>query len=193
MEEIWRDIKGYEGLYQVSNLGNVKSLCYNKTKNLSKLLKPRKNKVSGDAYFLVSLCKNGIHKNFYIHRLVATYFVENPNGYNEVNHIDGNTLNNNAENLEWCSHLENMRHAFKSGKISHEFQRGAKNKNSKPVYQKAKDGNIVKVWESVNQIQRETKYLASSIFCCCNHRKGYNTAYGYVWEYVNGETNNPEN
>ena len=120
-----------------------------------------------------------------IHRLVAKYFVDNPNGYNEVNHIDGNTINNCAENLEWCSHLHNMRHAYDNGKISHEFERGNKNKKSKPVYQKTKDGNIINVWESVNQIQRETNYLASGIFCCCNHRKNYKTAYGYVWEYVN--------
>lgn len=189
--EIWKDIEGYNGKYQISNKGEVRSFSRWKNGNLLR------GGTCGNPgpYRYVALVGNGRNdvKNFYIHRLVATYFVENPNGYNEVNHIDGDTLNNNAENLEWCSHFENMKHALKSGKLSHEFQQGAKNKKSKPVYQKTKDGHVVKVWESVNQIQRETKYLASSIFCCCNHRKGYNTAYGYVWEYVNGETNNQDN
>ena len=140
--EIWKDIEGYNGKYQISNTGEVRS--FSKWKN-GNLLKGGTCGNPGP-YRYVALVGSGRDdiKSIYIHRLVATYFVENPNGYNEVNHIDGNTLNNNAENLEWCSHLENMRHAFKSGKISHEFQRGAKNKNSKPVYQKTKDGNIKK-------------------------------------------------
>lgn len=189
--EVWKDIEGYNGKYQISNTGEVRSFSRWKNGNILK------GGTCGNPgpYRYVALVGKGRNdvKNTYIHRLVATYFVENPNGYNEVNHIDGNTLNNNSENLEWCSHLENMRHAIKIGKISHEFQRGAKNKNSKSVYQKTKDGNVVKVWESVSQIQRETEYLASSICCCCNHRKGYKTAYGYVWEYVNGKADNPEN
>lgn len=183
--EIWKDIDGYNGKYQISNKGEVRS--FSRWKN-GDLLKGGQCGNPGP-YRFVGLVGEGRKdvKHFYIHRLVAKYFVDNPNEYNEVNHIDGNTLNNCAENLEWCCHLRNMQHAFENGKISHEFERGSKHKNSKAVYQKTKDGKIVKVWESVNQIQRETNYLASNIFCCCNHRKNYKTAYGYVWEYVNSE------
>jgi hypothetical protein len=186
--EIWKDIDGYNGKYQISNKGEVRS--FSRWKN-GDLLKGGKCGKPGPYRFvaLVGESRKDV-KHFYIHRLVAKYFVDNPNGYNEVNHIDGNTLNNCAENLEWCCHLRNMQHAFENGKISHEFERGSKNKNSKAVYQKTKDGKIVKVWESVNQIQRETNYLASNIFCCCNHRKHYKTAYGYIWEYANGKTDN---
>ena len=181
--EIWKDIDGYNGKYQISNKGEIRS--FSRWKNGGLL----KGGCCGNPgpYKFVSLVKSGRKdiKQFYVHRLVAKYFVENPDNYDEVNHIDGNTLNNCAENLEWCSHLHNMQQAYKNGQISHDFQKGSKNKNSKPVYQKTKDGEIIKVWESVNQIQRETNYLASNIFCCCNHRKNYKTAYGYVWEYVN--------
>ncbi len=188
--EIWKDIKGYNGKYQISNMGNVRS--FSKWKK-GEHLKGGKCGNPGP-YMYVNLVGSGRKdvKTFYIHRLVAKYFVDNPNGYNEVNHIDGNTLNNRFDNLEWCVHSYNMKHAFDNNLISHDFEKGKKNKNSKPVIQKTKDGKIIKEWESVNQIQRETQYLASSIFCCCNHRKHYKTAYGYVWEYVNGETNNSD-
>lgn len=181
--EIWKDIDGYNGKYQISNKGEVRSFTRWKKGGLLK------GGICGNPgpYRFVSLVGEGRKdvKYFYIHRLVAKYFVDNPNGDKEVNHIDGNTLNNCSENLEWCCHLRNMHHAFEIRKISHEFERGSKHKNSKAVYQKNKDGKIIRMWESVNQIQRETNYLASNIFCCCNHRKSYKTAYGYVWEYVN--------
>lgn len=179
--EIWKDIDGYNGKYQISNKGEVRS--FSRWKN-GEILKGGCCGKPGP-YRFVSLVGSGRKdvKQFYIHRLVAKYFVENPNNYKEVNHIDGNTLNNSAENLEWCSHLYNMRHALKNGKLSHDFEKGKKHKNSKAVYQKDMSGNIIKEWESVNQIQRETDFRASSIFCCCNKRKYYHTAYGYIWEY----------
>lgn len=188
--EIWKNIDGYNGKYQISNKGEVRSFSpWKKGETL-------KGGTCGNPgpYKFVRLVGKGRKdvKNFYIHRLVAMYFIDNPNSYKEINHIDGNTLNNCAENLEWCSHLHNMREAYKNGQISHEFERGSRHKNAKPVYQKTKDGEIIKVWESVNQIQRETNFLASNIFRCCNHRKHCKTAYGYIWEFVNGETNDSD-
>lgn len=106
-KEVWRDIKNYEGLYEVSNFGNVRSLKFGKIK----YLKPANN---GFGYYHVILCKNGQKKYFKVHRLVANAFIENPNGYNEINHIDEDKTNNKVENLEWCTHKYNKR--FSSAK-----------------------------------------------------------------------------
>lgn len=190
MLEIWKDIEGFNGKYQVSNLGNVRS--FSRWKN-GDLLKGGACGNPGPYRFVV-LVKTSRKdaKCYYIHRLVAQHFIENPNNLPEVNHKDGNTFNNCAENLEWCSRAENARHASKTGILAkaHANETGALNARSKAVIQYEKDGTFVKQWDSVNQIQRETKYLASSIFNCCNHRKNYKTAYGYKWEYKDGETEN---
>lgn len=107
-EEIWKDIKGYEELYQISNLGRVKSFYK------SKKGKIRKNCDQGD-YFYLPLRKDGVARNYYIHRLVALNFLETVEGKNEVNHIDGNKYNNRLDNLEWVTSAENKAHAYKTG------------------------------------------------------------------------------
>lgn len=101
MEEIWKDIKGYEGKYQISNLGKIKSLIGN-----SKILKPEIR----TGYYSVELCKNGkrIHKR--IHRLVAETFIPNPDNLPQVNHRDENKLNNQLDNLEWCDNTYNSQY-----------------------------------------------------------------------------------
>lgn len=99
--EIWKDIIGYEGLYQVSNLGRVK--------NPFKILK---SAIDRYGYEKVSLTKNKISKSFKVHRLVAINFIPNPENKDSVNHIDHNKLNNLPENLEWVNHRENMNHHF---------------------------------------------------------------------------------
>ena len=103
MIEEWRDIKGYEGKYQVSNLGRVKSLNYNHTKK-EKILSDYPNTYG---YLYVNLYKNGKGKPFYIHKLVAQAFIDNPNNYREINHKDENKQNNRVENLEWCNRKYN--------------------------------------------------------------------------------------
>ena len=94
MKEIWKDIKGYEGLYQISNFGNIKSLRTNK------LVKAFKNT---KGYCQVSLWNNNVKKMFVVHRLVAQEFIPNPNNLLQVNHKDEDKKNNNVDNLEWCS------------------------------------------------------------------------------------------
>ena len=99
-KEIWKDIDGYEGLYQVSNLGRVKSLHHNKEKIL-------KGSYNSKGYYFVKLCKNGISKSIFVHRLVAQEFIPNPDNLPIVNHKDENPRNNNVDNLEWCTQKYN--------------------------------------------------------------------------------------
>ena len=118
MQEIWKDIENYEGCYQVSNLGNVRSLTrkvhtfngWRITKG--QLLKPLK---SNRNYYRVCLKSHQKNKYISIHRLVATTFIPNPNNYPVVNHIDGNTTNNKVDNLEWCTQSHNIKEAYRVG------------------------------------------------------------------------------
>lgn len=119
MEEIWKDIIGYEGFYKVSNLGNVKNLerSIKNGVNSSFILKERilkqvKNKIG---YIGVGLHKKGVRKQAMIHRLVGIHFIPNTENKPQINHKDGNKTNNSIENLEWCTHSENAYHAFKTG------------------------------------------------------------------------------
>lgn len=118
-EEIWRDIKGYEGYYKVSNLGRVKSLdrtIENKNRKKYKLKGSlRKISCSGIGYQNIGLSRDGAMKNFLVHRLVAVAFLSNPNNFPVVNHIDGDKTNNIACNLEWVSYSDNIRHAIDAG------------------------------------------------------------------------------
>lgn len=122
-EEIWVDVSGYEGLYKVSNTGKVKSLqrevqIISKNNNIfnksypSKVLK---SYITSKGYELVKLCKDGIVKSYSVHRLIALNFLSNDKNLPEINHIDGNKLNNNLYNLEWVSPSDNQKHAFVIG------------------------------------------------------------------------------
>ena len=106
--EIWKDIEGYEGLYQISNLGRVRSLARATTSG--KVLKQMKK----HGYMNVCFSKNNVDKYFRVHRLVALAFIPNPENKPTVNHIDGNKANNNVSNLEWATHSENETHSYRS-------------------------------------------------------------------------------
>ncbi len=112
-KEIWKDIEGYEGLYQVSNMGRVRSLL-DSYGNQRKTPKTLKNVRQPSGYFRVCLSKGGIGKRFFIHRLVAQAFIPNPENKPEVNHIVGDKANNTADNLEWNTRSENIQHALKN-------------------------------------------------------------------------------
>lgn len=104
------DIKGYEGLYKISNEGDVISLSKNRgfLKLKEKYLKPT---IKANGYLDVKLVKNGIYKHFYIHRLVAEHFISNPNNLPQINHKDKNPSNNNVNNLEWCDNSYNVKYS----------------------------------------------------------------------------------
>ena len=163
MTEEWRDIKGYEGLYQVSNLGRVKSLNYNRTRK-EKILKPAKNKVG---YLQVVLYKNKNDKHYTIHQLVAKTFLENPYNFKEINHKDENPLNNESSNLEWCDRKYNINYGNRTIKAS------------KKINQYDLEGNFIKQWNSIKEATK-TLNINNLSACCSGNRK---TAGGYVWKY----------
>lgn len=117
--EIWKDIKDYEGLYQVSNQGRVKSLARVVKHKYSGILTIKERILAGggfkDDYITVMLAKNGKNKTYTIHRLVGLHFILNPLGLPEVNHLNGDKTNNNDWNLEWSTHRDNNLHAFATG------------------------------------------------------------------------------
>lgn len=123
MTEIWKDVVGYEGLYEVSNKGEVRThkdkVTWSKQHQTWRCWKQRslKNKTPNGRDVRVSLWKDGKHKDFLVHRLVAFAFIPMIEDKNCINHIDGDPKNNYVDNLEWCNHLENNRHAFENNLI----------------------------------------------------------------------------
>lgn len=122
MKEVWKDIKGYEGLYQVSNLGRVRSLnkntiTYNRWGKFERTVKGRILRINQNklGYCYINLYKEHRCSKFKVHRLVANAFIPSQKDKLEVNHIDGNKTNNKINNLEWCNRSENMKHAIKNG------------------------------------------------------------------------------
>lgn len=186
--EVWKDIVGYEGLYQVSNLGRVKSL---KRKVYAGRNRMRwqyerilsNNKTNGNGYIVVSLNKESKSKNKYVHRLVAEAFLENPNNYKYINHKDQNTFNNNANNLEFCTAQYNS--TYRDAHI----KRGLKHRNnlvnSKKVYQLDENENIIKEFPSMAEANRQLGTNHTSIYACINGRQKH--AFGYKWKYADEE------
>lgn len=172
LNEIWKDIKGYEGLYQVSNTGKIKSLKFNHS-NKEKIIKGNKENLG---YLVVTLYKDGNRKNFKIHRLVAEAFISNPKSLPQVNHIDGNKQNNRIDNLEWCTAKENTIHAHKIGLANDD------NKKIK-VKQYDLNGNFIRTWDSILEAGENLNIDNSSIVKVCKHKK--NQAGGYIWAYNN--------
>lgn len=186
--EVWKDIKGYEGLYKVSNTGKVKSFQRNREKFLS-------DKYYENGYLRASLSKNKKKKKVLIHRLVAETFIPNPENKPEVNHIDGNKRNNNVSNLEWCTRCENVNHAWETGLNEEHREKLSKTayktvnkyklweKNRKPVIQMDLDGNFIREFGSAQEASEYygIKRLWNSISACCTGRR--KTANGYKWKF----------
>ena len=177
--EIWKDIKGFEGYYQVSNMGRIKSLerwvIRNKKGRLHVKARIIKGCIETRGYSAVTLTNNGKRTYARIHRLVADAFLNNPFNKPEVNHIDGNKQNNKVSNLEYCTRIENEQHAYKTGL-----------KKGKTVEMIDKDtGMVIAEYPSaVDAISRFTdKKNPTHIYSCLHGR--CETAYGYKWKYKN--------
>lgn len=164
--EIWKPVVGYEGLYEVSNWGRVKSLKFGK----ELILKPCTNNCG---YLHVVLSKNNKQKNFYVHRLVAQAFLPNPHNYPCVNHKDENPLNNNVENLEWCTYEYNNNF----GTINERFAL----KKKKIVLQFTLEGKFIKEWPSAIDAEREGGFSSECIYNVCKGKQ--KTHYNFIWRY----------
>ena len=169
--ETWVDIPEYEGLYQVSNMGNVRSLNWNKTGQSRNLfLKPHTR-----GYLQVELRRNGKRRMYTVHKLVARCFV---GGYKEglvVNHLNEDKTDNRAENLEWCTTAQNINYSRKNKK--HPAL-----KLLTPIAQFTSEGTLICVWNSATEIKHTLGFSDWSIKECCKGKR--KQAYGYMWQYA---------
>ena len=175
INEQWRPVKGYEGLYEVSSLGRVKSLNYNRT-GVEKILKP--GMTSG--YLQVGLYKDGEVKHFYVHRLVAEAFLPNPEGLTEVNHKDENKENNVVGNIEWASRLYNNNYGTRNKR--------AAAANSKPVEaSRFSDFREICLKFSSTQEAGRNGFTQQCVSACCNgcfNREGNNNYKKLYWRFA---------
>ena len=161
MEE-WKDITGYEGLYQISNLGRVKTLRTNKIMRQEKIR---------SGYLRVMLSNNGNSKRFLVHRLVAQEFITNPSSLPEVNHKDENKLNNTVENLEWCSRSYNVNYGTMQDKIN------------KSRCKKIKCIDTGEIFNSIREAAKKYNVDDTSLVHHLKNKDRYKTVAGYTWEY----------
>jgi hypothetical protein len=182
--EIWKDVVGLEDSYMISNLGRVKS----KEKIVSQISrwgnlmeKPYPEKLIKQFINTKGYYTACIKVTKAIHRLVAIAFIPNPENKREVNHKDGNKLNNNVINLEWATSSENRIHSYKTGlQVS---IKGSDNKQSKPILQYSMDGIMIKEFAGAREASRVLSLEQPSIWKALN---GFQkTAYGYIWKYKN--------
>lgn len=177
MQEIWKPLVGWENIYEISNYGRIKSLdryvnqSGHKRFCKGQLIKPTLHKTN---YCMVTLRNSGIQKVCKLHQLVMNTF--NPNTTNrklEINHIDGNTTNNRLDNLEWCTHKENLQHASKHHLLS----------TYKPINQYDLDGNFIKRWDSMKEARRFYGFGINSLRNACKRKSGIHK--GFIWRYAN--------
>lgn len=167
MGEVWRDIPGYDGYYQASNLGNIRSTNYRRT-GVIKTLKLKSDK---DGYLNVNLCYKGIRKTEKVHRLIAITFLKRDPARDIVNHIDENKANNSVSNLEWCNARYNLNYK--------ELRERSAKKNQKAVVQLDRKGNVLNEYSSIKEAHEKTK--ANNISECCNGI--YLTSGGFRWAF----------
>lgn len=188
--ETWKPVVGYEGLYEVSDLGRVRSLDREITTERGG--RPFRYKMKGQivipherrhGYLAVCLygkeSKNGRFSQKSVHRMVAEAFLPNPNGYSEVNHLDENKQNNVLSNLEWCNHKENCHHGTAIERRAAKFRNGPK---SKAVDQLDMNGNYIRTFPSMAEAKRQYGFAQSNIHNAIHGK--YSQAYGYKWRYA---------
>ena len=190
MQEVWKDIKGYEGMYQVSNFGRVKSFDRYDKHGALWLGKILSNKPQKTGYVNVKFSVDGKRSVKLVHRLVAEAFIPNIENKPEVNHKDGNKSNNKVSNLEWVTSRENTLHGIEKGLIKYNKEALARGQKKSAELMKRKvrqvsiDGESLREFNSIKEAAETIGRRAarSSISAVCSHKQ--KTAYGYKWEYV---------
>jgi hypothetical protein len=206
--EIWKPVPGYEGKYEVSNLGRVKSLSrfvLGKGKGLYPVKERILRQCVIKGYYEVILCLNGkVHKHSRVHRLVALAFIPNTDKKPNIDHINCNPLDNRVENLKWCTQKENCNNPIsrernalsKSGEKNPLYgRRNEQVHNSRKVACYSKEGTLIKIYPSIVEAYRQTNIRPSAIGDCASKRKKFDkrdgkyyttkSAGGYIWKYVN--------
>lgn len=191
VKEIWKDINGYDGYYQISNLGRVKSLPKKRNNNNGYYIQKEmilKNHLNNKGYQYVYLSVP-IKKKYYVHRLVGIAFIPNPFKKPYINHIDCNPLNNNMKNLEWCTPQENTDHMVslkRNIRDENWFKRQAKarKKQCKKVIGTKINGNEVIIFNSMQEAQRNG-FNAGGISECCSGKRKFHK--GYLWRLYDRE------
>ena len=185
INEVWKDIKGYEGLYQVSNYGRVKSLPKYKKQWRGGLITVKERILKlhsqGTGYYNIQLFKNGICEYRYIHRLVAEAFLPNPNNLPCVNHKNENPSDNFVENLEWCTNGYNVNYGTRNIRVA-EKQINRKD-CSRQVLQYTKSGLFLKEYQSIAEATRETGVQGTHIIQVCQMKPKHKSAGGFIWRY----------
>lgn len=195
VKEIWKDIDGFEGRYQVSNFGNIKSVdkyiitrkAYNQRRN--GIL--RKLQVSKNNYIFISLKKEGKQYNKYIHRLVAQAFIHNPENKCEINHIDCDKSNNHVSNLEWVTSSENKKHAFINNLMRgtclymNKINTLSKEKCSKKICQYSLEGEFIRGYNSIKEASKKMGCTDVAIGNCANGKS--KKSMGFLWKFANEE------
>lgn len=166
IKEEWKDIKNYEGLYQISNLGRVKKI--NKSNII--ICKPS---IDTSGYKQIVLTKNKKRKSYKIHRLIAQAFIPNPNNLPQINHKDENKLNNDVSNLEWCTLQYNCNYGSRNYRCTRHRQH--------KVQQYNKQNNLVREYLSLKEAEKITKIKYQQISSCCRNKQ--KSAGGYIWKY----------
>ena len=187
MEEIWKPVIGYEKLYEVSNMGNVRIIC---GKNCGKLFKLQKQR-----YYTVCLTRKGIGKTVFVHRLVANAFIPNPHNKPCIDHIDTNPFNNKVSNLRWVTHSENSNNPLtrlhisdgKAGKhrekyiMSEERKKNISLAKSKPVICLSKEGKFIKEFLTIKDA---ASFANVSVFAIYHSIDGQSkSSGGYKWKF----------
>lgn len=184
MVEEWRDIEGFEGLYQVSNLGEVKSLRKERALGHSvkvteeHILRPSTHR---DGYLRVVLMKDHVRYTRLIHRLVAQTFISNPENKPTVNHLDEIKTHNSVDNLEWATISENT--TYGNAYVERVKTQKMHQPKSKVVYQYTLDKELVAKYTSAGEAARQTGVIKSGIQHCANGHRGFKTYKGYIWRY----------
>lgn len=188
--EEWRDVVGYEGLYQVSNLGRVKSIGTINNYRRLKILRPQ---INGRKYLQVSLFDaQSKRKVKLVHQLVAQAFIDNPNGYKCIDHINNIKTDNRVENIRWCDYKMNMNNPITKNKVDKirssicrqdwyiDKQRYSQS-HSKKVLQYNLNGEFIKEWRTISEAARAYNTSVQAISRCCNGI--VRTSMNYIWEF----------